>query len=109
VTKAWTEAGCPEEKLLIGLSSYGYSYYLGYTAQHSPGSPIASWAEAGEFTGEPGILSYFEVSVRPEYCDGLNGIELPVNTGEVILCLGIDVAIATIVVLDPVVPIVNSK
>ena len=44
------------------------------------------------------------MSVRTEHCDGLNGNELLVNTGRVILCLGIDVAIATIVVFGPITP-----
>ena len=58
----WVNKGCPKEKLLIGLSSYGYAYHLSSAESHDIGSPVIPKTAAGDISGEPGILAYYEVS-----------------------------------------------
>ncbi|CAM4857741.1 unnamed protein product [Rotaria socialis] len=67
----WSALGCPKEKLNIGLSAYGRAF----TLLREPGvkirkskekkkSPIglkAGAAEAGKYTREAGVLSYYEI------------------------------------------------
>ncbi|XP_012941948.1 chitotriosidase-1 [Aplysia californica] len=58
---AWVERGCPRYKLVIGIPTYGRSFTLVDPNDNGIGAPIYGAGKAGEFTGEAGILSYYEI------------------------------------------------
>ncbi|XP_069365183.1 probable chitinase 10 isoform X2 [Maniola hyperantus] len=63
--KALLQGGADPKKLLLGLAFYGQSYRLADTEGFSgPGSPAAGPGESGEFTKQPGMLSYYEICYR---------------------------------------------
>ena len=57
----WVKMGCPKEKLVIGIPTYARTFTLVDSAQTSPGAPASGAGTAGDYTGEQGILSYYEV------------------------------------------------
>ncbi|CAF3391220.1 unnamed protein product [Rotaria sp. Silwood1] len=67
----WVELGCPKEKLNVGLSAYGRAFSLlrepGLTNNKSMRKKKTSIglkagaAEAGKYTREAGVLSYYEI------------------------------------------------
>ncbi|RVE70893.1 hypothetical protein OJAV_G00068510 [Oryzias javanicus] len=69
--KYWRDQGAPPEKLLVGLATYGRSFWMS-TPASGVGAPASGPASAGPYTREAGILSYYEV------CTFLQG---PVYTG----------------------------
>ena len=58
----WTEGGCPRDKLVIGLATYGRSFTLESATDHGVKAPARGGGPAGMFTRESGFLSYYEVS-----------------------------------------------
>ncbi|CAF1366875.1 unnamed protein product [Rotaria magnacalcarata] len=67
----WSVLGCPKEKLNIGLSAYGRAFTLlrepdvkirkSKEKKKSPIGLKAGAAEAGKYTREAGVLSYYEI------------------------------------------------
>ncbi|CAF2796695.1 unnamed protein product [Rotaria sp. Silwood2] len=67
----WVELGCPKEKLNIGLSAYGRAFSLLRDPGITNSKPMrkkktsiglkAGAAEAGKYTREAGVLSYYEI------------------------------------------------
>ena len=59
------EGGAPRGKLVMGLSfsarSFTLAKRLDLSWDHSLGAPISGRGTEGRYTGEPGILSYYEV------------------------------------------------
>ena len=57
--KAWIAAGCPAEKLTIGLASYGrvFEATTNIVERTNPGVV----ANAGQYTGEQGFYAYYEI------------------------------------------------
>ncbi|XP_068629927.1 probable chitinase 10 [Battus philenor] len=63
--KAMIDGGADPKKLLLGLAFYGQSYRLAdVEGSTSPGAPAAGPGEPGEFTKQPGMLSYYEICYR---------------------------------------------
>lgn len=59
----WAEMGCPKEKLILGISAYGRGFSMYSENQtHVIGKSKASASEAGQYTMEPGVYAYYEVS-----------------------------------------------
>jgi chitinase len=58
----WIESGCPRDKLNLGIAAYGRSFAM-YSEKQSReiGKGKASAGEAGAYTMEPGVLSYYEI------------------------------------------------
>lgn len=56
----WRDKGTPVEKLNMGFATYGRTFQLS-TQSDKLGAPISGPAAAGNFTGEAGVLSYYEV------------------------------------------------
>lgn len=54
-------SGAPKEKLVIGMATYGRSFTLANPGQNGPNSPANGAGRAGPFTGEAGIMAYYEV------------------------------------------------
>lgn len=59
--KAWIDAGASRKKILVGIGFYGRSFTLQDAKRTALASPIAGPGVAGEYTREPGLLSYLEV------------------------------------------------
>ena len=57
----WHSNGCPKEKLIIGLATYGRGFMLCDETETEIGSCAKDGSSAGEFTREKGFLSYYEV------------------------------------------------
>ena len=57
----WLELGCPRDKLLIGLITYGRSFTLTDPEVDGPRAPSRGPGTAGKFTREAGFLAYYEI------------------------------------------------
>uniref|UniRef100_T1J8H3 chitinase n=1 Tax=Strigamia maritima TaxID=126957 RepID=T1J8H3_STRMM len=55
--------GAPKEKLILGMPLYGRSWTLASAGNNGLGAPTAGPGQAGKFTGEGGLLAYYEVRV----------------------------------------------
>ncbi|XP_046598340.1 acidic mammalian chitinase-like isoform X2 [Neodiprion lecontei] len=57
----WLEQGASAEKLLLGTAFYGRTFTLANSSETTPGSPATGVGEAGTYTQESGVLSYYEI------------------------------------------------
>jgi len=57
----YLQKGCPPEKLVMGLPTYGRSYMLANAANHAAYSPTKGAGPAGKFTREAGFNAYYEI------------------------------------------------
>lgn len=62
----WLSHGCPPEKLILGLGTYGRSFSLSNSAANQPGDSAKGAGSRGRLTGEGGFLAYYEI------CENLN-------------------------------------
>ncbi|KAJ9590785.1 hypothetical protein L9F63_016171 [Diploptera punctata] len=62
----WTNLGAPAEKLIMGVASYGRTDHLSNSNNNGLGASVSGAGTAGQFTQEPGLLSYLE------YCSSSN-------------------------------------
>lgn len=63
--KAMISGGADPKKLNLGLAFYGQSYRLtDADGKKNTGSPSSGPGEPGEFTKQPGMLSYYEICYR---------------------------------------------
>lgn len=60
----WIQQGAPANKLMLGIPLYGQSFSLSDPGNTGMGSPSWGGAEAGEYTRQAGILSYYEICTR---------------------------------------------
>lgn len=56
--------GAARSKLLMGIPFYGQAYRLSEPIQSDLGDPAAGPGISGEFTRQPGMLSYYEICHR---------------------------------------------
>lgn len=67
--REWVKQGAPKEKLMIGMPTYGRSFTLVDKAKFDIGAPASGGGLSGNFTNEPGFLSYYEVGlIIPTMC-----------------------------------------
>jgi chitinase len=57
----WADGGCARDKLVIGMATYGRGFTLANEAENGPGAATTGPSSAGPFTGEEGILAYYEI------------------------------------------------
>ncbi|XP_046436426.1 acidic mammalian chitinase-like isoform X2 [Neodiprion fabricii] len=57
----WLEQGASAEKLLLGTAFYGKTFTLTNSSETTPGSPVTGVGNAGSYTQESGVLSYYEI------------------------------------------------
>ncbi|CAG5128893.1 unnamed protein product, partial [Candidula unifasciata] len=57
----WVSKGCPKEKLIIGLITYGRSFTLANPRNSGLKAPANGPGIAGTFTREAGFMAYYEV------------------------------------------------
>jgi chitinase len=61
--KYWVQNGCPKEKLIIGLPTYGKCFRLRNSNINGVEAPASGPCNAGAWTREAGFLSYYEASL----------------------------------------------
>ena len=59
----WLSKGCPKNKLIVGIPTYGRSWTLSGSST-SLGSSASSGGTPGTFSGEAGFLMYNEICVN---------------------------------------------
>eukprot|EP00045_Choanoeca_perplexa_P011023 m.115214 g.115214 ORF g.115214 m.115214 type:complete len:741 (+) comp15483_c0_seq1:163-2385(+) len=57
----WLEQGAPKDKLVLGAASYGRGWTLASSGNALLGAPAVDANQAGPYTREKGLLSYFEI------------------------------------------------
>ncbi|XP_063070847.1 acidic mammalian chitinase-like [Engraulis encrasicolus] len=57
----WKSQGAPAEKLLVGFETAGRTFHLAGLDNTGIGAPSTGPGPAGQFTGEKGMLSYYEI------------------------------------------------
>uniref|UniRef100_K1PN75 Chitotriosidase-1 n=1 Tax=Magallana gigas TaxID=29159 RepID=K1PN75_MAGGI len=57
----WISLGAPPHKLVLGLGLYGRSFTLSSSSNTFIGAPAAGAGSAGPYTGEAGLLAFYEV------------------------------------------------
>ena len=56
----WLDLGCPKEKLLVGVASFGRAFTLA-SEDTGLGAPASGPAPPGPYTGNDGFFAYYEV------------------------------------------------
>jgi len=57
----WFEGGCPKDKLVIGMATYGRGFTLADASNNGYGAPASGACPAGTWTREAGFLAYYEI------------------------------------------------
>ena len=57
----WLDRGCPKEKLVMGIGTYGRSFNLANEAETGLNVAATGAGTAGRQTQAPGFLSYYEI------------------------------------------------
>jgi len=57
----WLERGCPKEKLVMGMGTYGRTFTLVNKAKTGLNAAASGPGAAGPSTSEKGVLSYYEI------------------------------------------------
>ncbi|XP_059163004.1 chitotriosidase-1-like [Physella acuta] len=57
----WVSQGCPRDKLVIGLITYGRSFTLSNPSVFGLKAPVNGPGQPGLYTGEAGFMSFYEV------------------------------------------------
>jgi hypothetical protein len=60
----WVSGGVPPSKLLIATPLFGRTYILEDPNNHGLGAPTTGSGPPGSYTGESGLLAYYEVYLR---------------------------------------------
>ncbi|XP_028925098.1 chitotriosidase-1-like [Ornithorhynchus anatinus] len=58
--KYWMQKGAPASKLILGMATYGRSFSLS-SSNTAVGAPITGGGTPGTYSGEAGMLSYYEI------------------------------------------------
>lgn len=66
--QAWIDAGASRSKILVGIGFYGRSFTLSDSKRTSLASLCTGPGIAGEYTREPGLLSFLEVFIIISVC-----------------------------------------
>jgi chitinase len=64
VMRGWIAAGADPRKLIMGLGFYGQSFTLASASENGVGAKTCGPGIAGQYTQQPGILSYLEIRER---------------------------------------------
>ncbi|XP_006823336.2 acidic mammalian chitinase-like [Saccoglossus kowalevskii] len=82
----WLNGGCPKEKLIVGMPTYGRHFKLS-SSNTGMGAPASGPGTAGPYTGEAGFLAYYEICQLVEngatrYWDTEQSVPYAVNGNE---------------------------
>ncbi|XP_015113995.1 acidic mammalian chitinase [Diachasma alloeum] len=59
--KYWLDQGCPKEKLVVGVPTYGKTWTLADPNNNAPGAPAPSAGQPGPYVRESGSFGYNEL------------------------------------------------
>ena len=62
--REWLNRGCPKDKLVVGLATYGRSFTLRDARRSEVGAPARGPGKMGLCTGVDGFLAYYEICDR---------------------------------------------
>ena len=65
VIKLWLEKGLPENKLVMGAPTYGYSYKMVNEYSHNIGDKYEDIGAPGPIMETPGSLAFYEICSSP--------------------------------------------
>jgi len=57
----WVAQGCPKNKLMLGMATYGRCFTLANANNFGLGAPTTGPCPAGQYTREAGFLAYYEI------------------------------------------------
>lgn len=60
----WTSQGCPKDKLIVGIPTYGRTFALQDSGQNGVNAPSSGPGDAGPWTATAGFLGYNEILVN---------------------------------------------
>ena len=62
----WEELGVPKSKLVMGAATYGRTFIMAGSSLWHVGDPSNGGGQVGSFSGTPGFLAYYEVSLQQQ-------------------------------------------
>lgn len=62
--KYWLSKGCPKEKLIVGIPTYGRTFTLSDPNQNGINAPASGGGAAGPWTAQQGFLGYNEIVIN---------------------------------------------
>lgn len=60
----WLSEGCPKEKLIVGIATYGRTFTLGFANENAVGAFAIGPGAIGSFVPEAGFLGYNELCFK---------------------------------------------
>ncbi|CAH1773111.1 unnamed protein product [Owenia fusiformis] len=63
----WLEQGASQDKLIVGIATYGMTFTLADANQNGVNASATGGGKKGKYTKEEGILSYFEICDYMKY------------------------------------------
>ncbi|ELU14955.1 hypothetical protein CAPTEDRAFT_184847 [Capitella teleta] len=63
----WVSQGCPKNKFIIGVPTYGRAFSLSDPSENGFGAPAKGAAPAGSYTREAGFYGYYEICASPGF------------------------------------------
>jgi chitinase len=57
----WLSQGCPPEKLIVGIPTYGRTQQLSKSDVNHVGAPVSGKGRPGHLTKKPGLMSFSEI------------------------------------------------
>lgn len=69
----YASKGADRNKLMLGVPMYGQSFQLSNPGDSSYGSEANGPGTPGEYTIQPGMLSYYEICKRSKDCKNDSG------------------------------------
>lgn len=61
----WMEKGCPAEKIILGIPTYGRGFTLSDPDQYGYGASRSGPSKKGNYTNDRGVLAYYEICTMP--------------------------------------------
>lgn len=67
IVQYWLRSGCPKEKLIVGIPSYGRTFTLADPKNYGVGAPVSGLGRPGAFIEEGGFIPFFEICYNTKW------------------------------------------